>query len=60
MDAGNFVNQKELDYESFQKSSLLNFPPQAVTITAVNEHTYGVLQRQRNKLPLVCIFQCLM
>lgn len=35
VDTGNFVNQKELDYESFQKSSLLNFPSQAVTIASV-------------------------
>lgn len=40
MDTGNFVSQKELDYESFQKSNLLNFPSQAVTIGAVkNIHT---------------------
>lgn len=30
-----FVSQKECDYESFQKSNLLNFPSQAVTIAAV-------------------------
>lgn len=35
MDTGNFVSQKEFDYESFQKSNLLNFPSSAATVAAL-------------------------
>lgn len=60
METGNFVSLKEFDCKSFQKPNLLNFPSQAMTIGAVKEHTYAVLQRQQNALPLDYIFKCLM
>lgn len=59
VDTGNFVSQKKFNYESFQKSNLLIFPSQAVTIVTIKNIHMVFCKKQQNTLPLVCIFKCL-